>query len=155
MVCHDPKELLDELSRLEGLRSGGGRTSRRRHKRFIVRGQAELFDTDSSSSGEPPVAIMLRDMGRGGLGFVADSSVDLGSVRRLRLTQRGYCIGETSLVVRHCSQVKDQIYLVGSQICLSNGLMFLAGVDPSMVEEGGTDADAIASAAFLPPAEVQ
>ena len=151
----DPKGLLAELSKLEQLRRRSAGVRRRRHPRFIVRGDAQLLAMDRPSSNEPPLTVMLRDLGRGGLGFVADRTLDAGATRRIRVMQRGYGIGELSIIVRHCRRVKDQVYLVGCQICVDNGLMYLLGVDPTAIQEGDNPATAAASAAFLPPGEVE
>ena len=146
----DPQGLLDELSKLERLRQCDAGARRRRHPRFIVRGDAQLFEMDRPSSNDPPMMVMLRDLGRGGIGFVADRPQERGCTRRVRFMQRGYGIGEISIIVRHCRQV-DQIHLVGCQICIENGMMFLLGVDPTTIKEG----DSTAAAAYLPPGEVE
>lgn len=154
MVRSDPNELLAELSRLENLRSGDGAARRRRHARFVVRGQAELLQADCSSSDDETLEVMLRDMGRGGLGFIADRPIGTGSLRELRFIQRAYRVGETNIVIRHCEQVKDEVYLVGCQVCLGNGLIYLLGVDPDALGDGDGPAMAADSAAFLPPGEI-
>ena len=136
MACSDPKDLLAELSRLERTRSDVTGASRRRHRRFTVRAYAELSETDRSFSNEPPATVMLRDMGRGGLGFVTDRPVEVGSLRQLRIVQHGYCVGEADIVARHCGKVTDHAYVVGCQVCLGNGLMYLMGVDPETVGDG-------------------
>ena len=153
MVRSDPNELLEELTRLEKLRSGDGKSRRRRHPRFVVRGQAELLQADCLSPNDQPPSVMLRDMGRGGLGFIADSDIPADSLWELRFIQRAYRVGETNIVVRHCEQVNDNVYLVGCQVCIGNGLIYLLGVDPEAVGDG--DGPAIEpDAAFLPPGEI-
>jgi len=154
MTRSDPNDLLAELSRLENLRSGDCKSRRRRHPRFVVRGQAELLSADCSSSNDEPLAVMLRDMGRGGLGFISDRPIGAGSLRELRFIQRAYRVGETNVVIRHCEQVKDQVYLVGCQVCLGNGLIYLLGVDPDAVGDGDGAAIEADAAAFLPPGEI-
>ncbi len=150
----DPNELLAELSRLENLRSGDSKSRRRRHPRFVVRGQAELLQAHCSTFNDDPVEVMLRDMGRGGLGFIADRPITAGSLRELRFIQRTYRVGEANVVIRHCEQVKDEVYLVGCQVCLGNGLIYLLGVDPDAVDDGDGPAIEADSAAFLPPGEI-
>ena len=154
MVRSDPNDLLTELSRLENLRSGDSKSRRRRHPRFVVRGQAELLQADCLSANDEGLSVMLRDMGRGGLGFIADRPVAIDSVWELRFIQRAYRVGETNVVVRHCEQVKDEVYLVGCQVCMGNGLIYLLGVDPEAVGDGDGPAIETDSAAFLPPGEI-
>ena len=161
MACSDPKDLLAELSRLEQGRFGvtgpshNQSGSRRRHRRFAVRGYAELSETDRSFSNEPPVTVMLRDVGRGGLGFVTDRQIDVGSLRRIRFVQRGYCVGEADVVTRHCSEVTEHAYAIGCQICLGNGLMYLLGIDPETVGDGDGPDASVDSGEFLPPTDVE
>ena len=150
----DPRGLLAELSKLEGKRHQSPAAKRRRHPRYVVRGDAQLAEMDRPSSNEPPQTVMLRDMGRGGIGFISERPVDVGATKRLRVIQRGYGIGDLSVIVRHCGKVKDQVYLVGTQICIDNGLMYLLGVDPGELRDADAPDGEPEAGDFLPPAEV-
>jgi len=154
MSCADSRALLDELLKLEKLRSADSHQHRRRNQRFIVRGDAELLEMGRGRFTELPVIVVLRDMCRSGVGFVADRSLDIGSVWRLRLLQRGYDIAEVGVIIRYSQKVKDSVYLTGTQVCLRNGLIHLLGVDPTVVSEGDHPTLSSAAAAFLPPSEV-
>jgi hypothetical protein len=154
MQSSGPIRVLDVLSRLEQVCGGKQDYRRRRHARHVVRGEAILLQLDRTSSDEPPITVMLRDVGRGGVGFIAQRSVAVGSLKRLRLLQRDYGIGEVDVMIQHCALVEDPVYLIGCEVCFNNGQMLLLGVDPATIStddqaEPGRDA-----ASFLAPDEV-
>lgn len=145
------QSLLAELRKLENLRHPDARTRRRRHPRFVIRGDAELSPMDRTRIGETPLLVMLRDAGRGGIGFVCDQPLETGTIWHLRLLQHGYGVGETPVSIRHCSQINPQVHLIGSQICLDSGLMLLLGVDPTQMRKESDPQDVMD---FVAPNEV-
>ena len=130
----DSLDLLTHLDDLEGLRSA--RTDhKRRFKRFVIRGEAELHPIGASELDRTPIDIKLRDIGCGGLGFVASQPLEIGSFWRAHFLLRSYTIGQQSMVIRHCREVREDTYLVGSQFCIEQGLMMSLGVDATELQD--------------------
>ncbi|MEX0655724.1 MAG: hypothetical protein WD534_08700 [Phycisphaeraceae bacterium] len=153
MPGSQPLDLLDELNRLESMRTPKGQ-GHRRHQRFLVRADAELHPMDPSQLDRTPLEIKLRDIGRGGMGFICQTPLPQGSTWRANFIHRGYVVGQQSLVVRHCRSVGNGLYLVGGQFCIDTGLLTLLGVDPARVKEDHLRPDDDDDA-FLPPSEVE
>jgi len=147
MPSPDPRSLLKELNALENLRDNDVAAQRRQFKRFVIRGDAQLAEMSRVSSQSAPISVMLRDLSRGGVGFISDKPIDSGSYWTLRLMHQGYAVAETAVTVRHGRMIKEGVYLVGSQICMSHGMMVLMGVDP-METDNSQD-----GASFLAPNE--
>lgn len=159
MAGRRPETLLAELNRLETLRNPGkAGDQQRQFNRFVVRGDAELHPMSRSRLDRSPIEIKIRDVGRGGLGFICHERVEPGSNWRVHFLQHGYVVGQQALIVRHCRPVSEGLYLVGSQFVADTGLLTTLGVDPgaildgdSLEEQPGNDDTAIG---FLPPSEV-
>lgn len=154
MSSSEPRHLLEELAKLEKLRDPEAAKQRRQFQRFIVRGDGEIRDVHRSHADDRPLPVMLRDLGRGGVGFLCDQALRVGTVWSMRFLQRGYEIGHVHIVVRHSTAVEDGVHLIGSQVCVGDGMMYLLGVDPAMIRDGDNPTVTAASAAFLPPEEV-
>lgn len=150
MPRSEPLNLLEELKRLEKLRVPK-RSTQRRFQRFRVRADAELHPMDASQYDRTPLEIKLRDIGRGGIGFVCETPLAIGSVWRIDFMQRGYVIGRQAMIVRYCCDVRDGLYLIGAQFCIDTGLLMLLGIDAGTIsdEEASHPADD-----FLSPNEV-
>ena len=76
-----------------------------------------------------PIPIQLRDIGWGGFGFICQQPLEEGSQWRAIFLQRGQQVGHQTLMVRHCCRVAGDLWLVGSQTCVDNGVVALLGVD--------------------------
>lgn len=122
-------DVLGELNRLEALRDPQ-RQGNRQFRRYAIRGDAELHPAEGSRVDRTPIDVKLRDIGRGGLGFVCEQPLAPGSVWRCCFLVRDQCFAQQSLVVRHCREVRDGLYLVGGQFCIDPGVMIALGVDP-------------------------
>lgn len=147
--------LLDELVKLETLREPNHPAGKRVFTRFLVRGDAELVSIDRSRLDTAPVSILLRDAGRGGLGFVTDRPLESNSIWRAGILDHGYVVSQQAMIVRHCRKVRDSLYLVGGQFCADSGLLCLLGVDPAMIPEGDTPSTSNVGSNFLRPGEVK
>lgn len=156
MIARRPEALLAELNRLEALRDPGRHGAHpRQFKRFVVRGEAELHPMSRSRLDRSPIEIKLRDVGRGGCGFITQQPIQAGSNWRIAFLQHGYVIGEQAIVVRHCRPVSEGLYLVGAQFVMDTGLMCTLGIDPGAIHDEDTvDATLAGPDAFLPPSEV-
>lgn len=145
---------MEVLSRLEQVRGDKPDCRRRRHVRHVVRGEAILLEMDRTSSDEPPITVMLRDIGRGGVGFIAQRSVAVGCLKRLRLLQRDFGIGQVNVMIQHCGLVEEPVYLIGCEICFDNGQLLLLGVDPAALSAGDQAGPGRESATFLAPDDI-
>lgn len=155
MGAPNPQSLLAELSALERLRDPSI-TGQRQFQRFVVRGDAELLPMDHSAVDEQPIHVLMRDLGRGGIGFISQKPLEAGSTWHCHFYQRGYVIGRQALIVRHCRQIQDGVFLIGAQFCVETGIMMMLGVNPAAIREGDrpvsvNDTD---TAAYLAPGEV-
>jgi len=132
----EPRELLQELQRLEELRDPAVTQSKRKFDRYVVRVDAELLHMDRSIPEQVPVPVMLRDLGRGGVGFVSPIPLEVDSTWHLAFLKDGYVVGRQGLVIRHCRPIRDAAFLVGGQFCIDSGLMTLLGVHPTAIRDG-------------------
>ena len=145
--------LLDELSRLESLRDPE-RQGQRQFRRFAVRGDAELYPIDVARTDRQPVDIKLRDIGRGGIGFVCEQPLEVGSNWRCAFLNRGQVISQQAMIVRHCREVQAGLYLIGAQFCLDLGVMVSLGLSPNDVVAGDSGEDGPDDNAFVSPTDV-
>ncbi len=155
MASSEAQTLLEELGKLEDLRNPARCEGKRQFQRFVVRADAELTRMDRSNLEELPISILLRDLGRGGIGFVCSHAIEADSLWRVSFLQHGFAIAHMGMVVRHCRTVNDGIFLIGSQFCSDSGLLYQLGVNPQMVGEGDKPTALGDEATFLAPSEVE
>jgi hypothetical protein len=153
MCTAEPYALLSALQDLENVREQASAKHGRQYKRFAIRGEAELrpmhrIDTDAGT-----VTVLLRDIGRGGVGFICDQRMELNSVWRVCFYQRGYMIGHQAVIIKHCRSIKPGVWLAGAEFCIETGLMVLLGIEPTDIRRGDLPETA-QTEAFLPPGEV-
>ena len=152
-MINAPQSLLAVLAKLENRDQRGQYDAKRQFKRFPVRADAELVDVDTRGMSREPIAVMLRDVSRGGMGLVTQQKLDVGSIWRLDLLRDHFVIGQQSIIIRHCSQVGAGVYLAGAQVVVDSGLMTLMGVGASVIRDGETTANDDQNQ-FLAPGEV-
>ncbi len=128
-----PERLLKALTQLEQRREANPGMERRCFPRVEARGEAELLAMDQTRPKEP-IPIQLRDVGWGGFGFICQEPLEQGSQWRAIFLQRGQQIAQQTLVVRHSARVAGDLWLVGSQVCVDNGLVALLGVNRQSLE---------------------
>lgn len=85
-----------------------------------------------------PLPVLLRDIGRGGIGFVCEHELPQLSMWRAMFLQHDFHIGEQAIIIKHCRQVRKGVYLIGGQIILSSGALIQLGVDHGAIH-GGMD----------------
>ena len=129
-----PASLLEELDRLEHDNLTPSDHELRRWSRLSVRGEAELYPMDRSRLDCSPVEITLRDVSRHGMGFLSNQDLRPDSCWRCCFLKAGHVIGQQALSVRHCSAVREGIYLVGAQFVVDSGLLLLLGIDPARAQ---------------------
>ncbi|MBL4700152.1 MAG: hypothetical protein JKX85_02750 [Phycisphaeraceae bacterium] len=154
MANTEAQQLLDELNRLEDLRNPARCEGKRQFQRYVVRSDAELVRMDRSHTLETPIPIMLRDVGRGGIGFVCTDKLDNESLWQINFLQHGFVIGHMGVIVRHCRTISDEFYLIGGQFCSDSGLLYQLGVNPSMAGESDAPAQAMSEDTFVAPSEM-
>jgi len=128
MSSQESERLLRALSDLERERNEKPDAERRWFPRVPARGEAELLAIDQTRPKEP-IPIQLRDVGWGGFGFICQEALEEGSQWRAIFLQRGQQVAHQTLLVRHCARVAGDLWLVGSQTCVENGVVTLLGVD--------------------------
>ena len=153
-----PEQILRYLEDLEDMRHASKVSQKRRFDRFVVRGEAELVAIGTSDVTDKPLPIHIRDIGRGGIGFVSEEAVEAGEYFNVRFYESGFVVAERPIVVCHARQVESGLYLVGGQFVADTGLLILLGVDPDALrqsEERATDdQDDDDSITFISPSEV-
>lgn len=135
MSLSETQALLEELTRQETLRDGSREQGQRRFQRFVVRADAELMPMDRSSTDVQVVPVLVRDLGRGGVGFVCEQPLPTGSTWHIAFIKDGYVLGTQSLIIRHCRHIRETTWLVGGQFCIDSGLMALLGVRRSVLND--------------------
>jgi len=149
-----PDRLLDELDRLEDLRNPSHAAgAQRQFARFVVRGDAELHPMNRSKLDATPVEVKLRDIGRGGFGFIAEQPIEPGTSWRCCFLDRGFVVGEQACIVRHCRRVSDHLYLAGAQIVMPSGILVSLGVDPAQLDDEVADIKCDDDS-FMPPTDL-
>ncbi len=128
MSRHAPDKLLRALSELERARNESPSMERRAFPRIPARGEAELLAIDQTRPKEA-VPIQLRDIAWGGFGFICQNPLEESSQWRAIFLQRGQQVAQQTLMVRHCTRVAGDLWLVGSQTCVDNGVVALLGID--------------------------
>jgi hypothetical protein len=155
MAQHRPETLLAELNRLEALRDAKKPGQQRQFNRFAIRADAELHPVSRSRLDRTPIEVKLRDIGRGGMGFITQQPLPAGSGWRVAFLRHGYVVSHQAIFIRHCRPVSDGLYLIGAQFVVDTGTLAMLGVDPGAVLDGDEAADDDhANISFLPPGEV-
>lgn len=139
MSASEPMDLLGELNRLENLRDQN-RSGQRQFPRYFVRDDAELHPIDASRIDRTPVEIKLRDISRGGIGFICQQNLPVDSNWRVAFIQRRHVVAQQAVTIRHCREVRPSVFLVGAQVCFDAGLLITLGLDPDSID-AEADAD--------------
>jgi hypothetical protein len=145
-------DLLDELRRLESLRFNRSiPCGQRQFQRHVIRGDATLFPTEGKSLSDGPIEVQLRDVARGGLGFLCQEPLEAGTIWRVEFRYEGMAVADQTLVVRHHREVGEGLYLCGGQFIVSAGLLSLLGVPRRDINYETVDGEGFA---FFAPADV-
>lgn len=146
-----PRALVDHLARMEQLRDPSRTQAKRQFHRFVVRGDAELLEQEGSQLDRTVLPILLRDIGRGGIGFVCSKKLPANGTWRVSFLNHAFVIGEQTILVRHCQAVESDVFLVGAQFCAPGGLLCLVGVDPALLQQDDVNTDGVSSGVFVDP----
>ncbi|MEO0965725.1 MAG: PilZ domain-containing protein [Planctomycetota bacterium] len=143
--------VIQEIEKLESLQQTNPNEASRRFVRFIIRGDAELRPAGPNRSDTEPLKISLRDVSRGGLGFLAERPIEVGTFWRCGFGDDGLSVGEMSCIVRRCRPVGPNLFLVGADIVVPIGLLMSLGVSPGCLEGLYRDRPADSSPGFCEP----
>lgn len=124
-----------------------------RFARYAIRGDALLFPVEKKSLDEAPIQVQLRDIGRGGVGFVAHRSIEPNTAWRIEFLHRGHIVGAQTVYLRFCDSVEQDLYQCGGQFIASAGLLTILGVPASAIAsepEANEDEDL-----YLPPCDLE
>ena len=103
--------------------------STRNFPRLTLRGEADLVAIDQGRPQPQLVAVQLQDLAWGGFGFLSPIPLEVGSRWRALFLAGRHEVGAQTLVVRHCTQLKEGLYRTGAQVCIEHGLVRVLGVD--------------------------
>jgi len=154
MSVAEPRNLIEVLSRMEYWRQEPAVERNRAFKRFEVRGEAVIEPVQDTHLPDRHT-IMLRDISRGGLGFLCTSFLEPGSVWRVAFYDRGHRVSSQVLCVRFCRLVQDGLYLAGTQFIIEPYIMLTLGISESDLTEDIHDNRSPADTThFVPPDSV-
>ncbi len=134
MSMLSPADILAELDRLEFLRNASPNPGpNRRFERYSVRGTAILQPVCKQGLYDCNLEVQLRDVSRGGVGFLATELMVPFGFWQMSFIRDDLKIGEQEIIVRHCQQVSDGLYLAGAEFVVSSGLLNQIGVPATTV----------------------
>lgn len=134
-MTKNAKATLEQLHRIEShSKTSDGGKLRRAFQRFDVRGQAKLRPVQRNLNDHDSVDIQLRDIGRGGLGFVCNHELPLGSIWNVQFVHQGYVIDTRTIQIRFVRELEPGCFVTGTQFIINDGLMALLGVSPAEID---------------------
>lgn len=150
-------DILARLSRIENRVNADDAQARRSFRRHSVRGEARLHPVNRRVTEDAVEDIQLRDVGRGGIGFLCKHPLPLNALYRVDLLNQGYTLSSVEVLVRHVTPLGDGLYRIGATFVIQSSLLLELGVskdalDDDIVVEG--TCDAFEGDDFLPPSEV-
>lgn len=130
-------DVVRELHRLESMRDPlieeSGR-SNRQVRRYPVREEAEVFPMSRHRLNDHGIGVHLRDIGRGGVGFLSDRPIASGQDYRIVFHRDGYAVGSAAINVRYSKPVRSGVHLIGATFAAGAGLLTSLGVQPAELE---------------------
>lgn len=134
MSSTEPKDLIDVLSRLEQTRHEPDGPMQRKFRRFVIRGDAKV-EPLSPGEMEEVIRVQLRDISRGGIGFLCDRFLPPCTEWRMHFKAGRHGVGSQAMMIRYCRLVQDGLYLVGGQFVIEPYLMAALGVQEAAMED--------------------
>lgn len=152
-----PKDILSRLDTLERHVRAKDTQTRRSFQRHSVRGEARLFPVSRFVTQDSVEDIQLRDIGRGGIGFLCRHALPLNALYRVDLLNQGYTLSSVEVLIRHVTPLSDGLYRIGATFIIQSSLLLELGVSKDALERdivSESSPNEIAGDDFLPPAEV-
>lgn len=144
------------LSRMEYWRQEPPVERNRAFRRFSIRGEARIEPVHETIVDTVPNKVMLRDISRGGVGFLSEHFIEVGSVWRMAFTDRGRQIGTQVFVVKFCRLVQDGLFLVGGVFTIEPYVMVMLGVNETDLDSDINNRSKPEDiSAFVPPDQVE
>ncbi|MCK4872738.1 MAG: hypothetical protein KAS72_08450 [Phycisphaerales bacterium] len=130
MSVERAQHLLETLGHIEKWRAKPASIRKRRFTRFGVRGSAILTSPAGCEHEQSTtsVTIQLRDVGRGGTGFLSDRPLRVDSPWRLTLLDEELVTHSIPFFVRYCQHVEEGAYLVGGEFGIEACVLLALGV---------------------------
>lgn len=136
MPAQPDRSLLGKLHSIEQAQEAPNNDNHPRlFRRYVVRGDAMLHPMNRSRLDATPLDIKLRDVSRGGIGFICDQPIGMHTTWRLEVLIGGYAVGAQALIVRHVEEVSAGMYLIGATFVLDTAILALLGVEPTLLED--------------------
>lgn len=155
MTLTDPNALIGQLQSAEYWSQESPVDTNRAYRRFDVRGDATIQRMEAGHLDQPTLSIQLRDISRGGIGFVCEQFIEPGTAWRVGFEYRGHVVGYQPIVVKFCRLVQHGLYLSGGQFTVEPAMMTLLEVDEQELQEDIRDRrNPLDTAEFVPPEKV-
>ena len=135
MSIAEPRDLIEVLNRMEYWRQEPSVDRKRSFRRFVVRGEATLEPVQPGRILDGNVNVMLRDISRGGVGFLSNRFHQPGEIWRIRFESKGYLVGQQSMIIKFCRLVQDGLYLTGGQFIIEPILMIELGIEGTDLQD--------------------
>lgn len=129
MSVERARQLVDALTKIEKWRGKPASIRKRRFTRFGVRGTALLVNAASvTTEDRRRTSVQLRDVSRGGVGFLHDQPLRVDCPYRLLLSEQELILGSMPLFIRYCQQIEKNAYLIGGEFGAEAALLAALGV---------------------------
>jgi hypothetical protein len=133
MSMTEPKDLMDVLTRLDEARQQPAVEKQRRYRRFSIRGDARIEPVHENALGET-IPVLLRDISRGGIGFLVDRFIEPGSYWRLRFMSHNQIVASQPIAMRFCRLIEEHLYIAGGQFIVEPYIMAMLGVGEEQMQ---------------------
>ena len=152
MSTTPPNDLIGMISQPEYWQKMQPADKQRAFERFEVRGDATLEPIETGHVETPCVRAQLRDISRGGLGFICDRFIEPGTVWRVRFEYQSELVGTQPMVIRFCRLAQNHMYLAGGQFVVEPAMLVLLGVgEQSLTKDIVDRQNPLDTADFLAP----
>lgn len=128
MTTQKQQDLQAALKRLDAARHAPEGQPQRRFQRFSVRSIARLWPGHADSNPAPPNEVQVRDISRGGIGFLASEPLPLGRFWQLQMLDSGVTIATVPAYCRHCHKIMEGAYLIGAEFGVPANILLSLGV---------------------------
>ena len=139
-----PKETTDfqaALRELENWGSAPPSAKQRRFTRFSSRGTARIFSGSSSVDRDTAVIAQVRDISRGGIGFLTTTPAAVGDYWQIQLGEGKVVVDSMPAYCRFCREVVDGAYLIGAEFGVQAGVLMAMGVTSQEIARGDDPED--------------
>lgn len=129
----DPNQWLASLNELEARSNPDADRNHRLFKRYPIRAEAELTPMSRNGLSQDSIMVQIRDLGRGGVGFLSEQPLTIHSMWQMTFLTNGYSVASQGIMVRHNSPVQGGAHLIGAGFILGTGTLVAMGIDPGEI----------------------